>query len=75
MNTLCFIDNLKPHSHSVAPSVKTGYKNKDYSKTMYHVHLTLPFDLTLNQTILWKKKKNPKLRLTGSILETSKNGY
>lgn len=27
MNTLCFVGNLKPHCHSVALSVRTGYKN------------------------------------------------
>lgn len=30
--TLCFIGSFKPHCHSVALSVKAGYKNTDYSK-------------------------------------------
>ena len=30
-NTLCFVGNFKPHCHSVALSVKTGYQNTDYS--------------------------------------------
>jgi hypothetical protein len=58
MNSWCFLSSFKPHCHSVATSVKTGYKKSiDYAKTqdsetVYHVRLTVPFNLTLNQSIL-----------------------